>query len=271
MKKEKEINDKITFLKDKENLIDNENQKIQENKLLLQKISNENKILKKEIEDLKNKNKELEEVKELKLKSNSPPKILPLSLYKEPTLIGLNNIGATCFMNSTLQCLSQTNVLTNYFLNRNNKNRIINNNIALNNKNEYQLSPVYLELIEKLWNKDEKKSYSPNNFMNRINNMNPLFNTGQAGDSKDFIIYVLEQLHKELKKPVNLKDYNNLNKKNALNQYYKNNAFDHFFNEFQQDSSIISDIFFGFTETTNECLNCKNIFNSKGLNNPNLL
>ena len=30
----------------------------------------------------------------------------PMILYKKPTLIGLNNIGATFFMNSTLQCLS---------------------------------------------------------------------------------------------------------------------------------------------------------------------
>ena len=28
-----------------------------------------------------------------------------LVLYSRPILIGLNNIGATCFMNSTLQCL----------------------------------------------------------------------------------------------------------------------------------------------------------------------
>jgi len=31
-------------------------------------------------------------------------------------LIGLANIGATCYMNSTLQCLSNTDKLTNYFL-----------------------------------------------------------------------------------------------------------------------------------------------------------
>ena len=32
-------------------------------------------------------------------------------------LIGLNNIGATCYMNATLQCLSNTKKLTEYFLN----------------------------------------------------------------------------------------------------------------------------------------------------------
>ena len=42
--------------------------------------------------------------------------------------------------------ISQTKSLTNYFLNEKNKDKIINNNIALKNKNNYQLSPIYLEL-----------------------------------------------------------------------------------------------------------------------------
>ena len=53
-----------------------------------------------------------------------------------------------------------------------------------------------------------------------------------------------------------------------LNQYDKSNILNHFFNDFQKECSVISDIFFGITETTNECLNCKNIFNSQGLLNP---
>ena len=36
----------------------------------------------------------------------------------------------------------------------------------------------------------------------------------------------------------------------------------------KKDCSIISDIFFGFNETTNECLNCKNIYSSQGCNWP---
>ena len=101
--------------------------------------------------------------------------------------------------------------------------------------------------------------------MNTVNNMNPLFKTGQAGDAKDFIIFVLEQLHKELKKSVNKNKSQNLL---PLNQYDKNNAFNYFFNDFQNECSIISDIFFEFNETTNECLNCKNKYNSQRINNP---
>ena len=103
--------------------------------------------------------------------------------------------------------------------------------------------------------------------MNVIEKMNPLFKLGQAGDSKDFIIFILEQIHKELKDPINTLN-NNINAIGPLNQYDKNNAFNHFFSEFRQECSIISDIFFGFTETTNICVNCKNIYNSQGMQSP---
>ena len=188
----------------------------------------------------------------------------PILSYKKPTLIGLNNIGATCFMNSTLQCLSQTADLTNYFLKDSKKDRIINNNLAKENKNSLQLSPIYLKLIQKLWDKKGAKSFSPNEFMNTIEKMNPLFKKGQAGDSKDFIIFILEQIHKELKSKIS-KNYNVVQ---PLNQYDRDNAFNYFLNDFTKDCSIISDAFFGFTETTNECLNCKKNYNSQYLKNP---
>ena len=99
-------------------------------------------------------------------------------------------------MNSTLQCLSQTKELTKYFLDDKNNDRIINNNIAKQNINELQLSPVYYQLVKKLWDRNGPQSFSPYDFMNQVEKMNPLFKQGQAGDSKDFIIYILEQFHK---------------------------------------------------------------------------
>ena len=50
------------------------------------------------------------------------PKLDPIDFYEKPTLIGLNNIGSTCYKNAVLQCLSQTRGLTNYFLKTNNYN-----------------------------------------------------------------------------------------------------------------------------------------------------
>ena len=238
------------FLEDKENL--------------LIKSMDDNKKVKEENKELK---KELEKIKELLPPRPSEKEFEPLELKDKPSLIGLNNIGATCFMNATLQCLSNTKHLTNYFLKKKHRDIIINNNIAIKNKNEPQLSPVYLELLKKLWDDSNiSRAYSPHNFMTTIEKLNPLFKKGQAGDSKDFIIFILEQFHKELKKPV--KKINNNKTKTLLDQYDKNNAFEHFFDDFQKECSIISDLFFGFNETTNVCLFCKNNYNLQGKNYP---
>ena len=237
-------------------------------------MNDKNKELEDIIKDLKIKNKEeenIEKIKELEKEVNQYQEFNnnnnPIKLYDSPTLIGLTNIGATCFKNSTLQCLSQTESLTNYFLNEKNNNRIINNNIAILNQNENQLTPIFSDLIHKLWEKNGPTSIDPDNFMNKINEMNPLFKMGEAGDSKDFIVYILEQLHTELKTSIKSNNNNSIENE-PLNQYDKINAFKHFFLEFQEECSIISDIFFGITETTNECLNCKNIYNSQGQLNP---
>jgi len=97
-----------------------------------------------------------------------------------------------------------------------------NNNIAFNNKNDYQLSPVFLELFNHLWDRNCPKSFSPNRFMNTVNEINPFFKTGQAGDAKDFIIFILEQLHKVLRKSV---ASNNNSNSEQINILYFNKAY----------------------------------------------
>ena len=103
----------------------------------------------------------------------------------------------------------------------------------------------------------EKKSISPVKFVSKVEKMNSSFKLGQTGDIKDFLIFILEQLHKELKNTV---ENNESNMKQSLNHYDKNSIQKYFLNEFKEECSIISDIFFGINETTNECLNCKNIY-----------
>jgi ubiquitin C-terminal hydrolase len=149
----------------------------------------------------------------------------------------------------------------------------MNTNIAKQNPNLIQLCPIYYDLIQNLWKKDATfKSFSPNEFMNSIAEMTQndqvQFSLYEAGDAKDFIIYLLERMHNELKQPLKNKFWKIEPKDQQLNQYDKNNSFLHFLDEFQNDTSIISDLFYGFNETTNVCQYCKKDFNSKGQNEP---
>ena len=282
--KEKDFNNKIWLLEDKENLIEKENNEMAPEREEFQKNKEKKEKIEKEILELVKQKVNLE--KEINTKKNNNfgqmnnmnnninnninnsaamQKKSIFDTYEKPTLIGLNNIGATCFMNSTLQCLSQTKPLSEYFLTEKNKDSIINNNYVLEKKADTQLSPIFLDLITKLWEKNGPKTFSPNIFMKTVEKMNPLFKQGQAGDSKDFIIFILEQLHKELKKPTGFQD-NNQNQ--VLDQYNRQNAQNFFFSDFKKEGSIISDHFFGFTETTNECLYCKQNYFYKGLPGP---
>ena len=276
-KKLVDMNQKIEQLQKQINYLETENnQKNEKIKSLEKNNKNEiDNITKKYQKDLNEKDNEIKTLKQIKInyenelqkKNKDKISLNSIKEYNKPTLIGLNDIGAPSFINATLQCLSQTKELTNYFLNDKNKNILINNNISLKNKIFYnQLSPIYLELIHKLWAINESNSFSPYNFMNMITAVNPLFKTKEASQIKDFIIFILGQLHEELKKPIIINNNNNLNE--PLNQYDKKNTLNHFFNEFKKECSIISDIFFGFTQTNYECMNCKNIYNSQHLNNP---
>ena len=142
----------------------------------------------------------------------------------------------------------------------------MDSNYAKQNKNKLQLSPVYLELIKMLWDKNKIGiSLSPNNFLDTVGKMYSSFNKGKKGDPKSFIFFILEQIHKELERPINSQ---NQSIGQPLNQYDRNNVFSYFMNDFRKECSIISDVFFGITETTKVCINCKNNYSLRGENYP---
>ena len=174
-----------------------------------------------------------------------------------PSFIGLDNIGATCYMNASLQCMSNVIELTKYFL---------NHNLNSINNNEKTLSFAYQELIQNLWPKNNnylyKKSYAPYNFKKIVSNMNPLFKGIQANDSKDLILFLLERIHSELNQKKNINSYINQNtvKNQGYTIYDFNTAFNLFSNNFMKDyNSIISNLFYGAECNSTKCFSCNAI------------
>ena len=185
-----------------------------------------------------------------------------LSQIPEEPRIGLANIGATCYMNATLQCLSHTIRLSNFFLNDKNK-------LIINKK---KFSREFLEVIKKLWIKSYNKNktyYEPYSFKRLISEMNPLFEGVQANDAKDLINFILQELHEELNNAKINPIENQENMIFNVNQYDENQMFLNFIEEFKKNQkSIISDVFYFIIETKTECLNCRKLNRMRGINNP---
>ena len=165
-----------------------------------------------------------------------------------PYRLGLNNIGATCYMNASLQCLCNIPQLQNYFL--------YNNKIFKGS--QYKLSRSFGDLMRNLYTKEDKKSFSPDKFKELIGNMNPLFKGINANDSKDLILFLYEKIHEEL---------NELNNYNKTEQNIPNDLLQFRKNYYSLNSSIIEKTFYFEQITIYQCENCKNKTTNYGIQN----
>ena len=120
--------------------------------------------------------------------------------------LGLENIGATCYMNATIQCLCHVSKLKDFFLN----GALIN---SVTNDRNCPLTLEFANLVNNLWrlprDNNNKDYYKPTDFKNTISQMNKLFEGIAANDSKDLILFIYETIHKEINSvPYNWIQYN---------------------------------------------------------------
>ena len=174
-----------------------------------------------------------------------------------PPKIGLQNIGATCYMNATLQCFCHIGKFVNFF-------KYSQQVITIVKNDKSNLTSSFKLLIEKLWpnNYDEsysQKYYSPEEFKNKISKMNPLFEGIAANDAKDLVNFIIMTLHQELNKAKKVNTPRNIILDQSNPQIMFNNFASNFINENQ---SIISDLFYGINCNMTHCCICdSNIYN----------
>ena len=114
-------------------------------------------------------------------------------------MVGLSNLGNTCYMNSALQCLSNTFDLTKYFLLQIYKNDINRGNRLGSNGS---IANKYYELIASLWCGKESK-IAPIEFRQTIQKVKKQFGGYRQEDSQEFLSVLLDQLHEDLNRITN--------------------------------------------------------------------
>ena len=237
-KEKKLISDKIIDAKKKTNEYEKENKK---------------KPISENIDDTKEKTneyeKENEENKKKPISENFDDTKEKTNKYEKNLVeckIGLENIGATCYMNSTLQCFCHIKEFINYF-------KVNSEKLS----DESTLAYSFKLLIDELWPddpKNAKKFYSPHNMKEKISKMNPLFEGIAACDAKDLVNFIIMKLHEELNKVKNHpKNNNNI----FLDQTNEQLVFNIFMQDFANNNqSIISDLFYGTNKNITQCSFC---------------
>ncbi|KAM9468420.1 ubiquitin carboxyl-terminal hydrolase 2a isoform 2-T3 [Clarias gariepinus] len=108
-------------------------------------------------------------------------------------LVGLKNLGNTCFMNSILQCLSNTHSLRDYCL-HNSHRRDLNNN----NRTNTALMEEFAKLIQTMWSSSTSDAVSPSEFKTQIQRYAPRFVGYNQQDAQEFLRFLLDGLHNEV-------------------------------------------------------------------------
>lgn len=106
---------------------------------------------------------------------------------------GLTNFGVTCYMNSTLQCLSATMVLSKFFID----NRF-RHYVQKNWKGSQGVMPgLFANLIRSLW-KNDVEVIMPTSFRNFCGRLNQEWTIDRQQDAKEFFDFVVDCLHEDL-------------------------------------------------------------------------
>ena len=170
-------------------------------------------------------------------------------------LSGLVNMGNTCYMNASIQCLSHTQELVQYFL----SNAFLED-INENSKNtEQEFVYNFVKLIRAIW--EDNCRIEPRSFKVSIGKINELFIGYGQQDSHECIVFILNALHESLKYPVNM----NMRTQGYISQErmdLEKQAFDTLNQHYKKGYSMIVDLFYGQFHTKIVCENCNKTSNN---------
>ena len=204
--------------------------------------------------------------------SDTPQQTNMERYQKDPSLkgvVGLQNMGNTCYSNSTLQLIRACSDWNGYCITQN-FTELLQNLPDTNNHKRILLA--YQDIVKALWSTHKPAYIRPMGFISEIRKavsgtVYEMFGMPIPNDSHEYLVYLLDNFHEALKKevPFNEKLLNdNMNSTDKMITLAENG-----WNRFiSKNNSEIVNLFFGMMRKTIHCTNCKNnsyqweVFNS---------
>lgn len=175
--------------------------------------------------------------------------------HKVPTekgATGLSNLGNTCFMNSSIQCVSNTQPLTQYFISGRHLYELNRTNpIGMKG----HMAKCYGDLVQELWS-GTQKNVAPLKLRWTIAKYAPRFNGFQQQDSQELLAFLLDGLHEDLNR-VHEKPYVELKDSDGRPDWEV--AAEAWDNHLRRNRSIVVDLFHGQLRSQVKCKTCGHI------------
>lgn len=146
-----------------------------------------------------------------------------------PSPQGLPNIGNTCFANAALQCILNTKVLKEHLP-----------TASSNNKFTSELKSIFIST--------QSDSIDPSSLLSLVWRNSSVFHPGEQNDAHEFLVFLLDKLHEELKKP--FKEIQSIQMTKAEKSWVQ---------YMEKNYSIVSKEFQGQLKTTLVCQKCEKV------------
>lgn len=167
-------------------------------------------------------------------------------------VIGLKNLGNTCFLNSSLQCLSATIPLTDYFLGYDYRSEINKDNFLGTGG---KLVVAYADLMKQMW-LGNRSVVHPVDFKKQLGTFAPQFSGYHQHDSQELLSFLLDGIHEDLNR-VKQRPYVEDRDCDGTND--EEDAIEAWKNYLRRNKSLIVDMFQGQLRNKCKCLECGHV------------